>query len=277
MAVITSRDYANIVKSLTPDATVNPSTGVNGDAFSKMLNSLSTTNQGASAGIQKSNINTGNPVLESAFQKAADSYGVPVDLLKAVGKAESGFRADAISKCGAIGVMQLMPATAKGLGVDPYDPEQNIMGGAKFLKNLLNKYDGDVKLALAAYNAGPGNVDKYGGIPPFKETQNYVPKVLGYYNSNDLTIPASDARGSILSDSAAAVNSSPASVISNDAAEENFLGSLGNLFSQSQDMPLDFTNVSEMIRNNPEMAPLLADMMRFKALSQLGDFNENNE
>lgn len=119
--------------------------------------------------------------LDEIFDKAAKEYDVSVDLLKAIGKAESDFNPNAVSRCGAQGVMQLMPATAKSLGVtDSFDAEQNIMGGAKYISGLLKKYDGDTKLALAAYNAGSGNVKKYGGIPPFKETQNYVKKVTNY-------------------------------------------------------------------------------------------------
>lgn len=115
------------------------------------------------------------------FQRAAKQYGVPVSLLKAVAKAESNYNPGAVSRCGALGVMQLMPATAKGLGVtDPLDPEQNIMGGAKYLSDKLRQYDGSVELALAAYNAGSGNVAKYGGVPPFEETQNYIGRVLRY-------------------------------------------------------------------------------------------------
>lgn len=126
--------------------------------------------------------------MDDIFQKASDTYGVPVSLLKAMAKQESNFDPNATSHCGAQGVMQLMPATAASLGVtDAYDPEQNIMGGAKYISQLLSKYDGDISLALAAYNAGSGNVAKYGGIPPFKETQNYVAKVTAYMNEN-LTI-----------------------------------------------------------------------------------------
>ena len=117
--------------------------------------------------------------LEDIFQDAAATYDVPVNLLKAVAKAESEFNPNAVSHCGAQGIMQLMPATASYLGVeDAFDPEQNIMGGAKYLSSLLKTYDGDVTLALAAYNAGSGNVKKYGGVPPFKETQNYIKKFI---------------------------------------------------------------------------------------------------
>lgn len=119
--------------------------------------------------------------LDEIFNEAAEKYNVPVNLLKAIGKQESSFKSDAVSRCGAQGIMQLMPRTAASLGVtDSFDPKQNIMGGAKYISQLLDKYDGDASLALAAYNAGSNNVAKYGGIPPFKETQNYVKKVMGY-------------------------------------------------------------------------------------------------
>ena len=125
--------------------------------------------------------------LNDIFDEAADKYNINVNLLKAVAKAESDFNTNDTSSAGAMGIMQLMPETAKELGVtDAYDAEQNIMGGAKYLSRLLKKYNGDTSLALAAYNAGSGNVDKYGGIPPFKETQNYVKKVLGYMNEGVL-------------------------------------------------------------------------------------------
>lgn len=116
----------------------------------------------------------GTVMMDEIFEKASAKYGVSTKLLKAIAKEESGFQTDVVSSAGAIGVMQLMPGTATSLGVtDPYDAEQNIMGGAKLISQLLNQYyDGDLNLALAAYNAGPGNVAKYGGAPPY--TQNYI-------------------------------------------------------------------------------------------------------
>lgn len=116
--------------------------------------------------------------LEEIFKNASQKYGIPIQLLKAVAKVESNFNPNAVSSSGAGGVMQLMPATARGLGVtDVFDAEQNINGGSKYLSQLLKRYDGDLTLTLAGYNAGPGNVAKHGGVPNFKETQNYITKV----------------------------------------------------------------------------------------------------
>ena len=124
-----------------------------------------------------------SPNYDTIIHKAQAKYGVAISLIKAVIHAESGFDALAVSKKGAKGLMQIMPDNYKGLSIsDPFDPSQNIMGGTRYLKQMLNRYDDKLPLALAAYNAGPSAVDKYGQIPPYKETQNYVQKVMTLYN-----------------------------------------------------------------------------------------------
>lgn len=121
------------------------------------------------------------PEMSAMFDQAAARYNVPPALAKAVGRAESGFRSDAQSGAGAQGIMQLMPGTARGLGVtNSFDPAQNIDGGVKYLGNMLRRFNGNASLALAGYNAGPNAVAKFGGIPPYAETQAYVRRVLSY-------------------------------------------------------------------------------------------------
>lgn len=122
---------------------------------------------------------------DDIINEAAQKYNVEPALIKAVVRQESAFDPQATSYCGAQGLMQLMPETASDLGVkDAYDPRENIMGGAKYLSQLKTMFNGDLTKTIAAYNAGPGNVQSYGGVPPFQETQNYVDKVLGYYQEN---------------------------------------------------------------------------------------------
>ena len=124
----------------------------------------------------------GGTNYEEYFQLAADTYQVPVNLIKALAKAESDFDANAVSHCGAQGIMQLMPATARAMGVtNAFDPAQNIMGGTKYLRQMLDTFDGDVSKAIAAYNAGPGAIKQYGGVLPSQTS--YVNKVLGYAGS----------------------------------------------------------------------------------------------
>lgn len=176
--------------------------------------------------------------LDQIFEEASWTYNVPKDLIKAIAKAESDFNPNATSRAGAQGIMQLMPATARELGVsDAYDPYQNIMGGTKYISQMLAKYDGNISLALAAYNAGSNNVAKYGGIPPFKETQNYVVKVTGYMNAgvsapNDSYAVNGTASGAT---EAVAGNTGAVAAASVEEAEDNYFQEiLEQLFSYEE-------------------------------------------
>lgn len=120
---------------------------------------------------------------EDIINEASEEYGVDANIIKSIILTESAANERALSKTKAKGLMQLMDGTAKDMGVkNAWDPKENIFGGTKYFAQMLRQYDGNTKLALAAYNAGPGNVNKYNGIPPFEETKNYVTRVLGYLN-----------------------------------------------------------------------------------------------
>lgn len=194
ISIINADGTTTYIDHMTPVATtenfsesLNSATEALNDAQATS-NSAATMNATDSASVVTSTTASVPADLMSIFQEAAQTYGVDVNLLTAIARQESNFTATATSSSGAMGIMQLMPATAQGLGVnDAYNPYENIMGGTKYISQLLSRYNGDVSLALAAYNAGSGNVAKYGGIPPFAETQNYVSKVLGYYQDSTVT------------------------------------------------------------------------------------------
>lgn len=171
----TSDDFATVLADSTKAIENNQNTISTNTAVSD----TSTVSTGQTAASSASSYTSSE--LDSIFEDAANTYGVSSIILKSIAKAESGFNPSAVSSAGAVGIMQLMPSTAAALGVsNSYDARENIMGGAKYISQLLSNYQGNISLALAAYNAGSANVDKYGGIPPFTETQNYVKKVLSY-------------------------------------------------------------------------------------------------
>lgn len=167
------QSFENVLKSSQSvkfgDLITRPVTKVNANIYSAQ----------AESGTDKISV---REHIKNLVFRTAKKHGVDEKLVNALIKQESGFNPNAKSKAGAMGLMQLMPATARGLGVtNPMDPEQNIEGGVKYLKSMLDKYNGNVILALAAYNAGPGAVDRYDGVPPYKETQNYVKSILSNY------------------------------------------------------------------------------------------------
>lgn len=134
------------------------------------------------SGISASQLDAKGRALNEEFEKVAIKFSVDPALLKAVARAESCFDPSAVSSAGAKGLMQLMPTTAKAMGVtNILDPKQNLLGGAQYLAAMLARYSSDTRLALAAYNAGPGNVDKYNGVPPFNETRRYITAVKKFH------------------------------------------------------------------------------------------------
>ena len=174
----------------------NSKISINNDLKNKK--SINNDNKIQNLDTKNKNINISNKKISSKYsfnvfdilekydeiiKTSAETFDVDPNLIKAIIAAESSGNPNAISKAKAKGLMQLMDATARSMGVkNVFNPVDNINGGTKYFKYLLDKYNGDIKLALAAYNAGPGAVDKYDGIPPFKETKNYVNRVLNYYS-----------------------------------------------------------------------------------------------
>lgn len=184
--------FSDILKKEKEQAAASVSSAQKAQAAQTASSSGATSPSGAvppSTGIASTNGTTGRlssdgkltTTLEDIFRRASEKYNISYDFLTAVAKAESDFNPNCVSSAGAKGIMQVMPYEAKELGItDVFDPEQNIMGAAKLLAAHLKKFDGDMTLAAAAYNAGSGRVKQYGGVPPFKETQNYVKKIAAY-------------------------------------------------------------------------------------------------
>lgn len=174
---INTAAYAGETQKAAPAASAaeKPQMLADGSFATELDKAMSTAESHGAAGLNISGDTS------SLIQEAAARYQIDPRLVAAVAQTESGGNQEAVSPVGAIGVMQLMPDTAAGLGVNPYDKKQNIEGGAKYLRQMMDTFGGDVQKAVAAYNAGPQAVKEYNGIPPYRETQDYVNKVLDIY------------------------------------------------------------------------------------------------
>lgn len=178
------------------------------------------SNWGASEASVLPSYSRNRNAFDQLIRQAAQQHGVSEGLVKAIMHTESGFNIHARSPVGAQGLMQLMPATARRFNVsNAYDPQQNIFGGVKYLSWLLKRFNGDTRLAIAAYNAGEGNVVKYGGIPPFRETQDYVRRVTSRYQNlyaSGLGTPLSESKGNTPSGQVLAQSANYATSTSNN-------------------------------------------------------------
>ena len=229
------------------------------DALRSALSSSGTVSRQPTSNADFSSFLKTDKNLEEIYAEASQTYGVSIDLLKAMTKQESNFDPNATSRSGAQGLMQLMPATAASLGVtdpfdarqnimggaglgvtDAYDPYQNVMGGAKYIRQMLDKYNGNVSLALAAYNAGSNNVDKYGGIPPFAETQNYVAKITQYLNEG-VTVPDSQSAAGGVSNGSGInyqdLNNLAKEILTEIFAYDDYINYLSSLMNQEAEPP----------------------------------------
>lgn len=169
---------------------LDPNTGSN-NVSNQLFQSLVDNAPSAAPSTSSAMLSAGQPIpeaassnVQAAIQNAAAATGLSPALLKAVATVESGLNPNAVSSAGAVGLMQLMPGTAQALGVNPENAAQNALGGAEYLKSLLGQFGQNLSLAVAAYNAGPGAVTQYGGIPPYAQTQHYVTDVLAAYKAN---------------------------------------------------------------------------------------------
>jgi soluble lytic murein transglycosylase-like protein len=213
------------IAAFTGQSTVVPSTSF----ASQLASAQSSAGTTAPAGATPTALGGGAPTqYDAQITAAATKYGIDPALLKGLIRQESNFNAAARSSAGAQGLTQLMPSTASGLGVDPSDPAQAIEGGAMYLMLQLDRFGGDPTKALAAYNAGPGAVAKYGGVPPYAETQNYVQKVLGY---------AAEYEGT------AASATSPVPVTTTPVSATSLLSSTGTDADTSSSGSLDYSTV----------------------------------